>query len=50
MVARLMKHLKKTQSNNIKQIRFISYIGRLDIYDNSREHEIEDDCYEEIRP
>ena len=40
-----MKHLKKAQSSNIKQIRFIRYIGRLDIYDNSREYEIEDDCY-----
>jgi hypothetical protein len=40
-----MKHLKKAHSCNIKQIRFIRYIGRLDIYDNSREYEIEDDCY-----
>jgi hypothetical protein len=40
-----MKHLKKAQSSNIKQIRFISHIGRCDIYDNSREYEIEDDCY-----
>jgi hypothetical protein len=40
-----MKHLKKAQSNNIKQIRFIRHIGRLDIYDNSREYEIEDDCH-----
>jgi hypothetical protein len=39
------KHLKKAQSSNIKQIRFIRHIGRLDIYDNSREYEIEDDCY-----
>ncbi len=44
-LARLMKHLKKAQSSNIKQIRFIRHIGRLDIYDNSREYEIEDDCY-----
>ena len=44
-LARLMKHLKKAQSSNIKQIRFIRHIGRLDIYDNSRENEIEDDCY-----
>jgi hypothetical protein len=44
-LARLMKRLKKAQSSNIKQIRFIRYIGRLDIYDNSREYEIEDDCY-----
>ncbi len=42
---RLMRHLKKAQSCNIKQIRFIRHIGRLDIYDNSREYEIEDDCY-----
>jgi hypothetical protein len=40
-----MKHLKKAQSSNIKLIRFIRHIGRLDIYDNSREYEIEDDCY-----
>ena len=44
-LARLMKHLKKAQPSNIKQIRFIGHIGRLDIYDNSREYEIEDDCY-----
>jgi hypothetical protein len=44
-LARLMKHLKKAQSSNIKQIGFIGHIGRLDIYDNSREYEIEDDCY-----
>ncbi len=44
-LARLMKHLKNAQSSNIKQIRFIRYIGILDIYDNSREYEIEDDCY-----
>ncbi len=44
-LARLMKHLKKAQSSNIKQIRFIRHIGSLDIYDNSREYEIEDDCY-----
>jgi hypothetical protein len=42
---RLMKHLKYAQSSNIKQIRFIRHIGRHDIYDNSREYEIEDDCY-----
>ncbi len=41
----LMKHLKKAQSSNIKQIRFIRHIGRLDIYDSSREYEIKDDCY-----
>jgi hypothetical protein len=28
-LARLMKHLKKAQSSNIKQIRFIRHIGRL---------------------
>jgi hypothetical protein len=44
-LVRLMKHLKKAQSSNIKQIRFIRHIGRLDIYDNSREYEIEDDCH-----
>ncbi len=44
-LARLMKHLKKAQSSNIKQIRFIRHIGRLDIYDDSREYEIEDDCH-----
>jgi hypothetical protein len=38
-------NLKKAQSSTIKQIRFIRHIGRLDIYDNSREYEIEDDCY-----
>jgi hypothetical protein len=42
---RLIKHLKKSQSSNIKQIRFIRHNGRHDIYDNSREYEIEDDCY-----
>ncbi len=44
-LARLMKHLKKAQSSNIKQISFVRHIRRLDIYDNSREYEIEDDCY-----
>ncbi len=44
-LARLIKHLKKAQSSNIKQIRSIRHIGRLDIYDNSREYEIEDYCY-----
>jgi hypothetical protein len=43
-LARLMKHLKKAQSSNIKQIRFIRHIGRLDIYDNSREYEIQQSC------
>ncbi len=42
---KLMKHLKKAQSSNIKQIRFIRHIGRLDIYQNSREYDIEDDCH-----
>jgi hypothetical protein len=41
----MMKHLKKAKSSSIKQIRFIMHIGRLDIYYNSIEHEIEDDCY-----
>jgi hypothetical protein len=40
-----MNHLKKAQSSNIKQIRFIRHIGRLDIHDNSREYDIEDDCF-----
>ncbi len=44
-LARLMRHLKKAQSSNIKQIRFIRHIGRFDIYDNSKEYKIEDDCY-----
>jgi hypothetical protein len=44
-LARLMKHLKNAPLSNIKQIRFIRHIGRLDIYDNSREYEIEDDYY-----
>jgi hypothetical protein len=39
-----MKHLQKAQSSNIKQIRFIRHIGRLDIYENSREYESKDDC------
>ena len=43
-LAKLMRHLKKAQSS-IKQIKFIRHIGRLDIHDNSREYEIEDDCY-----
>ncbi len=36
-LARLMKHPKKAQSSNIKQIRFKRHIGRFDIYDNSKE-------------
>jgi hypothetical protein len=43
-LTKLMRHLKKAQSSNIKQIRFIRHIGRLDINENSREYEIEDDC------
>jgi hypothetical protein len=42
---KLMKHLKKAQSSNIKQIRFIRHIGWLDIYHNPREYDIEDDCH-----
>jgi hypothetical protein len=34
-LAKLMRHLRKAQSSNIKQIRFIRHIGRLNIYDNS---------------
>jgi hypothetical protein len=45
MVNHLMKHLKKAQSSNIKMIKFVRHIGRLDIYDNSTEYDIEDDCY-----
>jgi hypothetical protein len=44
-LAKLMKHLKKGLSSNIKPIRLIRHIGRLDIYDNSREYGIEDDCH-----
>jgi hypothetical protein len=44
-LVKMMKHLKETQLSNIKQIRFIRHIGRLDIYDNSRENEIEDDYH-----
>jgi hypothetical protein len=40
-----MKHLKKAQSSNVKQIKFIRHIGKLVIYDNSREYEIEDNCH-----
>ena len=39
---KLMKHLKKDQSSNIKQIRFIRHIERLDIYENSGEYESKD--------
>jgi hypothetical protein len=41
----LTKHLEKAQSGNIKQIRFIRHIGRLDIYENLREYESKDDCF-----
>ncbi len=37
-----------SEESSIKQHQtdqIIRYIGRLDIYDNSREYEIEDDCY-----
>jgi hypothetical protein len=44
-LVKLMKHLKEAQSSNIKQIRYIKHIGRLDIYENSREYESKDDCY-----
>ncbi len=44
-LVKLMKHMKKSQSSNIKQIRFIRHIGRLDIYENSREYESNDDCH-----
>jgi hypothetical protein len=44
-LVKLVKHLKKAQSSNIKQIRFIRHIGRLNIYHNSREYNIEDDCH-----
>jgi hypothetical protein len=44
-LVKLMKHLKKAQSSNIKPIRFIRHIGRVDIYDNLREYESKDDCH-----
>ena len=44
-LVKLMKHMKKAQSSNIKQIRFIRHIGRLDIYEKLREYESADDCY-----
>ncbi len=44
-LVKLAKHLKNAQSSNIKQIKFIRHIGRLDIYENSREYESKDDCY-----
>jgi hypothetical protein len=43
-LVKLTKHLKKAQSSNIKQVRFIWQIGRLDIYENLREYESKDDC------
>jgi hypothetical protein len=42
---KLMKLLKKAQSSNIKQIRFIRHIRRLDIYKNLSKYESKDDCY-----
>jgi hypothetical protein len=44
-LVKLTKHLKKAQSSNIKQIRFIRHIRNIDIYENSREYKSEDDCY-----
>jgi hypothetical protein len=44
-LVKLMKHLKKAQSSNIKQIRFIKHIGRLHIYKHLREYKSKDDCY-----
>ncbi len=35
-LVKLMRHLKKAQSSNIKQIRFIRQIGRLDIQQSMR--------------
>jgi hypothetical protein len=43
-LAKLMKHLKNAQSSNMKQIIFIRHTRSRDIYQNSREYEIEDDC------
>jgi hypothetical protein len=40
-----MTHLKKAQSSNIKQIRFIRHIGRFDTDENLREYESKDDCH-----
>jgi hypothetical protein len=40
-----MKHLKKAHSSNIKQIRFIRHIGRLDTYENLREYASKEDCH-----
>jgi hypothetical protein len=45
MVGQVHEGSEETQSSKIKQIRFIRHIGRLDIYDNSREYDIEDDCH-----
>ncbi len=44
-LTKLMKHLKKAQSSNIKQIRFIRHIGRHDIYENLREYASKDDYH-----
>ncbi len=44
-LVKLTKHLKKAQSSNIKQIRFIRHIGRLNVHDNLREYESKHDCY-----
>jgi hypothetical protein len=44
-LVKLMNHLVKAQSSNIKQIRFIRHIGRLDFYHNSRKYDIEHDCH-----
>ncbi len=44
-LVKLMEYLKKAQSSNIKQIRFIRHIKRLDIYENSWEYESEDDSH-----
>jgi hypothetical protein len=44
-LVKLTKHLKKAQSSNIKQIRFMRHIERLDIYESMREYESKDDCY-----
>jgi hypothetical protein len=41
----LVDEASEAQSSNIKQIRFIRYIRRLDIYHNLRVYDIEDDCH-----
>jgi hypothetical protein len=45
MVGQVDEASEESSISNIKQIRFIMHIGRLDIYDSSREYEIEDECY-----